>query len=196
MLAKAANGRWQGSGAAARTGAQRALRRCTPRSAARTAPAQAPDAAPPLPCPLHPGRQVLLNSFALPIAAIFTWGATERPSNLGIMDYVRRGAASSQPAAMHLRMDLPCTPCLNVSTAARRREAVPARGACSPPEPAAARWQVGPHADSCPRLSAVPSPARAPQGGGVRTLGLCPPSPNCISTAEELNDIGHYAPPL
>jgi len=54
------------------------------------------------------------------IASIFTWGAVERPTNLGIMDY----------------------------------------------------------------------------GGGVRTLGLCPPSPNCISTAEELNDIGHYAPPL
>lgn len=29
------------------------------------------------------------------------------------------------------------------------------------------------------------------QGGGARTLGLCPPTPNCISTAEELNDIGH-----
>jgi hypothetical protein len=34
------------------------------------------------------------------------------------------------------------------------------------------------------------------QGGGARSLGLCPPTPNCISTAEELNDIGHYAPPL
>ena len=33
-------------------------------------------------------------------------------------------------------------------------------------------------------------------GGGVKTLALCPPSPNCISTAEELNDIGHYVPPL
>jgi uncharacterized protein (DUF1499 family) len=31
-------------------------------------------------------------------------------------------------------------------------------------------------------------------GGGIRTLGLCPPSPNCISTAEELNDEGHYVP--
>lgn len=31
-------------------------------------------------------------------------------------------------------------------------------------------------------------------GGGVRTLGLCPPSPNCISTAEELNDPTHYVP--
>ena len=33
-------------------------------------------------------------------------------------------------------------------------------------------------------------------GGGVKTLALCPPTPNCISTAEELNDIGHYVPPL
>lgn len=33
-------------------------------------------------------------------------------------------------------------------------------------------------------------------GGGVRTLGLCPPSPNCISTAEEMADFGHFAPPL
>lgn len=31
-------------------------------------------------------------------------------------------------------------------------------------------------------------------GGGVKTLGLCPPSPNCISTAEEANDPGHYVP--
>jgi uncharacterized protein (DUF1499 family) len=31
-------------------------------------------------------------------------------------------------------------------------------------------------------------------GGGIKTLGLCPPSPNCISTAEELNDEGHYVP--
>jgi uncharacterized protein (DUF1499 family) len=33
-------------------------------------------------------------------------------------------------------------------------------------------------------------------GGGVATLALCPATPNCISTAEELNDIGHYVPPL
>lgn len=31
-------------------------------------------------------------------------------------------------------------------------------------------------------------------GGGLRTLGLCPPSPNCISTAEEANDPQHYVP--
>ena len=31
-------------------------------------------------------------------------------------------------------------------------------------------------------------------GGGVQTLGLCPPSPNCISTAEEANDPEHYVP--
>jgi len=31
-------------------------------------------------------------------------------------------------------------------------------------------------------------------GGGVKTLGLCPPSPNCISTAEEANDPDHYVP--
>ncbi|KAI8467803.1 MAG: hypothetical protein J3K34DRAFT_429293 [Monoraphidium minutum] len=66
-------------------------------------------------------RQVLLKSVNVGvIAAVFTWGAVDRPTNLGIIDY----------------------------------------------------------------------------GGGARTLGLCPPTPNCISTAEELNDIGHYAPPL
>ncbi len=29
-------------------------------------------------------------------------------------------------------------------------------------------------------------------GGGVKTLNLCPPTPNCISTAEEMNDPGHF----
>lgn len=33
-------------------------------------------------------------------------------------------------------------------------------------------------------------------GGGVKTLALCPPSPNCVATSEEANDITHYAPPL
>lgn len=32
--------------------------------------------------------------------------------------------------------------------------------------------------------------------GAVKSLGLCPASPNCLSTAEELNDPTHYAPPL
>lgn len=31
-------------------------------------------------------------------------------------------------------------------------------------------------------------------GGGLKTLALCPPSPNCISTAEEANDPEHYVP--
>lgn len=31
-------------------------------------------------------------------------------------------------------------------------------------------------------------------GGGLRTLSLCPPTPNCISTAEEANDPQHYVP--
>lgn len=66
-------------------------------------------------------RQVLLKSVNVGvIGALFTWGAVERPSTLGVQDY----------------------------------------------------------------------------GGGARSLGLCPPTPNCISTAEELNDIGHFAPPL
>jgi hypothetical protein len=47
-----------------------------------------------------------------------------------------------------------------------------------------------------PTLLLRPPTMCTPKGGGVRTLGLCPPTPNCISTAEELNDIGHYAPPL
>ena len=48
-------------------------------------------------------------------------------------------------------------------------------------------------------IGAAPRPSTlgvVDYGGGVRTLGLCPPSPNCISTAEALNDIGHYVPPL
>lgn len=32
-------------------------------------------------------------------------------------------------------------------------------------------------------------------GGGLKTLSLCPPSPNCISTAEEANDLTHFVPP-
>ncbi len=31
--------------------------------------------------------------------------------------------------------------------------------------------------------------------GASQTLGLCPRTPNCISTAEEANDPGHYVPP-
>ncbi|KAG6542574.1 hypothetical protein Mapa_016045 [Marchantia paleacea] len=30
---------------------------------------------------------------------------------------------------------------------------------------------------------------------GVPSLALCPATPNCISTAEEINDPGHYVPP-
>lgn len=30
---------------------------------------------------------------------------------------------------------------------------------------------------------------------GAGQLGLCPKTPNCISTAEEANDEGHYVPP-
>ena len=32
-------------------------------------------------------------------------------------------------------------------------------------------------------------------GGSVKTLHLCPSTPNCISTAEEANDPKHYVPP-
>ncbi|KAK3287839.1 hypothetical protein CYMTET_4667 [Cymbomonas tetramitiformis] len=30
--------------------------------------------------------------------------------------------------------------------------------------------------------------------GNFKQLGLCPPTPNCISTAEEANDLSHYVP--
>eukprot|EP00210_Caulerpa_lentillifera_P001661 g1596.t1 len=33
-------------------------------------------------------------------------------------------------------------------------------------------------------------------GSGVKSLGLCPATPNCIATSEELDDITHYVPPL
>lgn len=32
-------------------------------------------------------------------------------------------------------------------------------------------------------------------GGGVKTLALCPSTPNCVSTAEEANDPNHFIPP-
>lgn len=31
-------------------------------------------------------------------------------------------------------------------------------------------------------------------GRDVQALSLCPPTPNCISTAEEVNDADHYVP--
>jgi hypothetical protein len=46
---------------------------------------------------------------------------------------------------------------------------------------------------------AVPRPSTVGiqgYGGGIRTLSLSPPTPNCISTSEEANDEGHYVPTL
>ena len=64
-------------------------------------------------------REIILSSVNTAVlGALFTWGATPRPSGLGVQDY----------------------------------------------------------------------------GGGVRTLALCPPSPNCVSTAEEVNDPTHFVP--
>lgn len=39
-----------------------------------------------------------------------------------------------------------------------------------------------------------PSTVGLQEFNGVKTLGLCPPNPNCISTAEEANDPAHYVP--
>lgn len=70
---------------------------------------------------LHNCRELVLQSVNVGVlAALFTWGAVERPDTIGIKDY----------------------------------------------------------------------------GAGVKTLSLCPPSPNCISTSEEANDNTHYVPPL
>ena len=33
-------------------------------------------------------------------------------------------------------------------------------------------------------------------GGGVKSLNICPPTPNCIATSELPSDSTHYAPPL
>lgn len=33
-------------------------------------------------------------------------------------------------------------------------------------------------------------------GGGVKSLGLCPSTPNCLATSEVANDPFHYAPPM
>ncbi|PRW33322.1 50S ribosomal L11 [Chlorella sorokiniana] len=46
-------------------------------------------------------------------------------------------------------------------------------------------------------IGAAPRPSNIgiqDYGGGLRTLSLCPPTPNCISTAEEANDPSHYVP--
>lgn len=48
-------------------------------------------------------------------------------------------------------------------------------------------------------IGAAPRPANLgiqDYGGGIQTLSLCPPTPNCIATSEEGNDRTHYAPPL
>lgn len=45
----------------------------------------------------------------------------------------------------------------------------------------------------------VPRPANLgvqDYGSGIRSLGLCPATPNCLATSEEANDNTHYAPPL
>ncbi|KAL6760745.1 hypothetical protein V8C86DRAFT_1037697 [Haematococcus lacustris] len=47
-------------------------------------------------------------------------------------------------------------------------------------------------------IGAVPRPSGLgiqDYGGGVKTLALCPSTPNCVSTAEEANDPQHYIPP-
>lgn len=33
-------------------------------------------------------------------------------------------------------------------------------------------------------------------GGGAKSLGLCPSTPNCLATSEIANDPYHYAPAL
>ena len=48
-------------------------------------------------------------------------------------------------------------------------------------------------------IGGAPKPTRTlgvvDYGGGLRSLHLCPSTPNCISTAEEANDPTHYVPP-
>ena len=39
-----------------------------------------------------------------------------------------------------------------------------------------------------------PSGLGVKEFAGRKTLALCPSTPNCISTAEEANDMGHYVP--
>ena len=72
-------------------------------------------------------------------------------------------------------------------------------------EPAAARGrrEMVLNSSSLLVLGSLFNTGAAPRPGGlglrqygeVVTLGLCPPAPNCVSTAEELNDDGHYIPP-
>ena len=45
------------------------------------------------------------------------------------------------------------------------------------------------------RSGTRPSSLGVQQLGSFGTLGLCPRTPNCISTAEEANDPGHFVPP-
>lgn len=56
------------------------------------------------------------------------------------------------------------------------------------------------HTRSCLLSAPLPRPLLPfplqDYGAGVQTLGLCPRTPNCIATSEELNDRDHFAPPL
>lgn len=109
------------------------------------------------------------------VAALFNIGAAERPKNLGVIDYVRRpkeGLGGHSMLGLVGRHALLLT-CEGSHTRYRRERFA---------SPSTTHTRARALSDK--------------QGGGVRTLGLCPPSPNCISTAEELNDIGHFAPPL
>ncbi len=45
-------------------------------------------------------------------------------------------------------------------------------------------------------IGAAPRPSNlgVQDYGTVKTLSLCPPTPNCIATSEEANDETHYVP--
>merc|ERR1719313_2197453 len=69
-----------------------------------------------------------------------------------------------------------------------------------PPGPASA---PAPDLARAPQRPRVPTSPPSPRpsglgvtdyGSGVKTLGLCPATKNCISTAEAANDMNHYVP--
>ena len=141
-------------------------------------PPALPAAAPhPALLPLPRSELVLHSVNVAVLGALFTFGAAPRPGNLG----VQVGAAEGW-----LRVWGTEVAALPLALPGRQWQTPHAHCAAVLPPAAAC---------ACAQIHTYPCTCR-PQdyGGGLRTLALCPPTPNCISTAEEANDPAHYVP--
>lgn len=120
-------------------------------------------------------RELVLRSINVGVlASLLSIGAVDRPTNLGIQ--VRAGLGCLVGASWDAR---------------GARATGGARGS-----PAATRSHAQPHAATCSHGSITLRPSCCPQdyGGNIKTLALCPSTPNCIATSEEANDPNHYVP--